>query len=113
MPYTKKQRKLMKSLVKQYGLKKAIQIYHAMENSGKYEKIFGESSKHKSKSNSSSNDEGKKPKLGTGERFAQLKAKLARKGVKNPAALAAWIGRKKYGKKKFQALAAAGRRRAS
>jgi hypothetical protein len=115
MPYTKKQRKLMKSLVKQYGLKKAIQVYNAMENSGKYEKIFGKSSKHssKSKSKSSSNDEGKKPKLGTGERFAQLKEKLERKGIKNPAALAAWIGRKKYGTKKFQALAAAGRRRAS
>ena len=53
----------------------------------------------------------KKPKLGSGERFARLKAKLARRGVKNPAALAAWIGRRKYGKKRFQQLAAAGRRR--
>jgi|FLYL01.1.fsa_nt_gi hypothetical protein len=54
----------------------------------------------------------KKPPLGTGERFAQLKAKLAgRKGVTDPAALAAYIGRKKYGKKRFQELAAKGRKR--
>lgn len=55
---------------------------------------------------------GKKPKLGSGKRFAQLKKKLSgKKGVTNPGALAAHIGRKKYGKKKFQKLAAKGRRR--
>ncbi len=43
--------------------------------------------------------QGKSNKLGGGGRFAQLKAK----GM-NPA-LAAYIGRKKYGKKKFQKLA--------
>lgn len=49
------------------------------------------------------------PKLGSGERFAKLKEKLADKsGVKDPAALAAAIGRRKYGKTKFQALAAKG-----
>ncbi len=53
----------------------------------------------------------KKAKLGTGKRFASLKGKLAKKGVKNPAALAASIGRKKLGKAKFQKLAAAGRKR--
>ena len=53
----------------------------------------------------------KKPPLGTGQRFRQLTRKLARKGVRNPKALAAYIGRKKYGKKRFQQLAAAGRRR--
>lgn len=47
----------------------------------------------------------KKPKLGTGQRFAQLKSKLAAKGATNPGALAAYIGRKKYGKKKFSNLA--------
>ncbi len=52
-----------------------------------------------------------KPKLGSGARFKALKGKLARKGVKDPAALAASIGRKKYGKKKFQKLAAKGRKR--
>jgi hypothetical protein len=53
----------------------------------------------------------RKAKLGSGARFKALKAKLARKGVRSPGGLAAYIGRKKYGKKRFQALAAAGRRR--
>ena len=67
----------------------------------------------------------KKAKLGTGARFKTLMSQLKRKKVgktargrkmakalpgktkkiKNPAALAAWIGRKKFGKKKFQKLA--------
>lgn len=52
-----------------------------------------------------------KPPLGEGGRFAALKSKLAGKpGVKNPAALAAAIGRKKYGKKKMGKLSAKGRR---
>ena len=52
-----------------------------------------------------------KPMLGSGERFAELKEKLAAKGATNPAALASWIGRKSLGKSKFQKLAAAGRKR--
>ncbi len=51
----------------------------------------------------------KKPPLGTGERFRKLTAELKKKGADNPRALAAWIGRKKYGKKRFQELAARGR----
>lgn len=52
-----------------------------------------------------------KPKLGSGERFSALKEKIAaRGGVRNPAAVAASIGRKKFGKERFQELAAAGRR---
>ena len=51
----------------------------------------------------------KKPKLGSGKRFAQLKDKLGHKGADNPAALAAWIGRKKYGAKKFSSLSAHGK----
>ena len=51
------------------------------------------------------------PPLGSGERFAALKASLAKKsGITNPGALAASIGRKKYGKKRFQKLAAKGRK---
>jgi len=54
-------------------------------------------------------------KLGTGSRFKKLKKTLARrKGkrkVKNPAALASYIGRKKYGKKKMAKLSAKGRRK--
>ena len=52
----------------------------------------------------------RKPKLGRGKRFASLKAKLGRKGIKNPGALAAAIGRKKYGAKKFAKLSARGRK---
>jgi len=64
-------------------------------------------------------------KLGTGTRFKNLVKSLAAKEgiemteadfneleeqkVRDPAALAAWIGRKKYGKGKFQKLAAKGK----
>lgn len=50
-----------------------------------------------------------KPKLGSGARFAALKNKLAGK-AKDPAALAAAIGRKKLGKAKFQSLGAKGKK---
>src|SRR6266487_2596760 len=49
------------------------------------------------------------PKLGTGGRFKKLKASLAAKGAHDPGALAAYIGRKKYGKGKFMALASKAR----
>ena len=55
----------------------------------------------------------RKAKLGSGKRFASLKRKLGRKGVRNPGALAAAIGRKKYGKRRMAKMAAAGRRRAA
>jgi len=42
--------------------------------------------------------------------FEKTKQALASKGAKDPAALAAWIGRKKYGKGKFQAAAAKGKK---
>lgn len=45
-------------------------------------------------------------------RFNKLKGTLAAKGAANPAALAAYIGRKKYGKAGFAALSAAGRAKA-
>lgn len=48
--------------------------------------------------------------LGSGGRFAALKNELAhKKGVTNPGALAAYIGRKKYGAAKMAKLSAAGR----
>ena len=54
----------------------------------------------------------KSMKLGGGGRFAKLKSEIASKsGVRNPGAVAASIGRKKYGKTKFQSLAAHGRRK--
>lgn len=52
------------------------------------------------------------PLLGTGERFRMLVLSLKRRGAKNPAALAAWIGRKKYGKSAFAQMALKARRRA-
>jgi len=51
-----------------------------------------------------------KAPLGSGKRFAELTKSLKGKGAKNPAALAAWIGRKKYGKAQFQKLSARGRK---
>ena len=50
-------------------------------------------------------------KLGSGARFKTLEKKLVKKGVKDPGALAAYIGRKKLGKKKFAALSAKGRKK--
>ena len=50
-----------------------------------------------------------KAKLGSGARFKALKKSIASKGeVRDPGAVAAAIGRKKYGKAKFQKLAAKG-----
>lgn len=53
----------------------------------------------------------RKPKLGTGARFKTLTGQLRAKGARNPAALAAWIGRRKYGRTRFAALSKAGRKR--
>jgi hypothetical protein len=50
-----------------------------------------------------------KPPLGSGERHRQLSANLKKRGARNPDALAAWIGRRKYGKARYQKLAAKGR----
>lgn len=52
----------------------------------------------------------RKARLGSGKRFSSLVSKLKGR-VKNPQAVAAAIGRKKFGKKKMSQLAAAGRRR--
>ena len=51
------------------------------------------------------------PKLGSGQRFQNLKEKLAQEpGVRNPGAVAAAIGRRKYGAKKFGMLSLAGKK---
>ena len=47
-----------------------------------------------------------KGKLGAGERFRRLKGVLAKEAAKNPGALTAWIGRRKYGNKKMAAMSA-------
>lgn len=52
----------------------------------------------------------KKPKLGTGKRFDNLEKSLSAKGASDPGALAAYIGRKKFGAKKFAKLSAGGKK---
>ena len=52
----------------------------------------------------------KKP-LGEGSRFEAVVKSAEASGAKNPKAVAAAVGRKKYGNKKMQAMAAAGRRK--
>lgn len=54
----------------------------------------------------------KEPKLGSGGRFAKLKATLSHeKGITNPGGLAAAIGRKKYGNEAMNKMAQAGKKR--
>jgi len=50
-------------------------------------------------------------KLGSGKRFAAVAKSAKAGGARDPAAVAAAIGRKKYGKKRFQAMASKGRKR--
>lgn len=54
-----------------------------------------------------------KARLGSGARFRAVERAAAAHGAKNPAAVAAAAGRKKYGAKKMAKLAAAGRHRAA
>lgn len=54
------------------------------------------------------------PRLGSGKRFSALEGKLAAEpGVRNPGAVAASIGRKKFGAAKMSKMAATGERRAN
>lgn len=55
----------------------------------------------------------RKPRLGSGKRFSNLKRSLGRKGVRDPGALAASIGRKKFGKMKMASMASRGKKRAA
>lgn len=64
-----------------------------------------ESAKAKATPGESMVEHGKKPKLGTGKRFAALESGLKKKGATNPGALAAYIGRKKYGSTKMVQMA--------
>ena len=61
----------------------------------------------------SKKSDGKKPPLGSGERFKQVSASAKKGGAKDPDAVAAAIGRKKYGAKKMAQMAAEGRKRAA
>ena len=55
---------------------------------------------------------GKSMKLGGGGRFAALEKRLAKKGADSPGALSAWIGARRYGRKKMSKWASQGRKRA-
>ncbi len=54
---------------------------------------------------------GKSMKLGGGGRFAAIEKKAAASGARNPAAVAASVGIRKYGKAKMGKMAAAGRKK--
>lgn len=53
------------------------------------------------------------PKLGSGARFKAVEESARKSGAENPAAVAAAVGIKKYGKKKMAKMAAEGRKRAN
>lgn len=55
----------------------------------------------------------KKPKLGLGKRFKMLANKMAKEGVDDPDAVAASIGRKKWGNARMSKMAEAGKHRHS
>ena len=50
-------------------------------------------------------------KLGQGGRFAAVEASAKKSGARNPAAVAAAVGRAKYGSAKMAAMSAAGRKK--
>lgn len=49
-------------------------------------------------------------KPGSGARFAAMEKSVAASGAHDPAAVAAMIGRKKYGPKQFAMMAASGKK---
>lgn len=62
------------------------------------------------RSSGSKRKAGKTPKLGSGGRFKAVAASAAKSGARDPNAVAAAVGRKKYGSKKMTALSTAGRK---
>lgn len=53
----------------------------------------------------------KKPRLGSGARFAAIEKAAKKSGAKNPAAVAAMVGIKKYGIKKMTKMAQVAKKR--
>ena len=51
-----------------------------------------------------------KAKLGSGARFKAVEKAAAKSGAENPEAVAAVVGRKKYGQKKMTSLAVKGKK---
>lgn len=56
---------------------------------------------------------GKSMKIGGGGRFQKVERQAAASGAKNPAAIAAIAGRKKYGNFRMEKMARTGRARAA
>lgn len=52
-----------------------------------------------------------KAKLGSGARFKAVERSAAKSGASDPAAVAAAVGMRKYGKKKMESLASAGKKK--
>ena len=52
-----------------------------------------------------------KAKLGSGSRFKAVEKAAAKSGATDPAAVAASVGIKKYGKEKMEKMAKAGRKK--
>ena len=84
-----------------------------MENTERFYTKVGKVKRHMRKGKNKVavvREHSRKPKLGSGKRFAKLEGKLSHeKGVTDPGALAAAIGRKKFGAKKFNSLAKHGK----
>jgi len=55
-------------------------------------------------------DKVKNKPLGSGERFKAVAAEAKKSGARDPEAVAAAVGRKKYGAKKMAKMAAAGKK---
>ena len=53
----------------------------------------------------------KETKLGSGSRFKKVEEEAKKSGAKNPAAVAAAAGLKKYGVKKMEAMAQKGKKK--
>jgi hypothetical protein len=53
----------------------------------------------------------KEAKLGSGSRFKKVAEEAKKSGAKNPAAVAAAAGMKKYGVKKMEKMAQAGKKK--
>ena len=56
-------------------------------------------------------EKAKKTKVGSGKRFAAIEKAAKASGASDPAAVAASIGRKKYGNKKMAEMAAKGKKK--
>lgn len=76
------------------------------KTSGEAGKKYADGGKVRSKAKPNS-----KAPLGQGGRFAAVERAAAKSGARNPAAVAAAVGRKKYGSRRMAKMAAAGRKR--